>query len=123
MKIDLTGDYQHGFKKGKSTTTASISIQTALTKALEQGHFAPMASLDLSSAFDVVNTGLLIKRMKIIGIPDDVTEMVEIWLKDRTYYISCKGRNSFIRHSNIGTIQGSILGPFLYAIFVSPLFD
>ena len=122
MKIDLTGDYQHGFKKGKSTTTASISIQTALTKALEQGHFALMASLDLSSAFDVVNTGLLIKRMKIIGIPDDVTEMVEIWLKDRTYYISCKGRNSFIRHSNIGTIQGSILGPFLYAIFVSPLF-
>ena len=24
---------------------------------------------------------------------------------------------------NIGTIQGSILGPLLYAIFVSPLFD
>ena len=25
--------------------------------------------------------------------------------------------------SNVGTIQGSILGPFLYAVFVSPLFD
>ena len=25
--------------------------------------------------------------------------------------------------SNTGTIQGSILGPILYAIFVSPLFD
>ena len=25
--------------------------------------------------------------------------------------------------SEVGTIQGSILGPFLYAVFVSPLFD
>ena len=61
--------------------------------------------------------------MKIIGIPVDIIELVDIWLKDRTYYINCKGRNSFIRLSNIGTIQGSILGPFLYAIFVSPLFN
>jgi hypothetical protein len=123
MKIELTGESQHGNKKGKSTTNASLSMQTALAKALEQGHFALMASLDLSSAFDVVNTKLLLKRMKIIGIPNDITELVEIWLKDRTYYIRCKGKYSFKRLSNIGTIQGSILGPFLYAIFVSPLFD
>jgi hypothetical protein len=109
--------------KGKSTTTASLSIQTALAKALEQGHLALMASLDLSSAFDVVNIKLLLKRMEIMGIPSDVTELVEIWLKDQTYYISCKGKNLFIRLSNIGTILGSILGPFLYANFVSPLFD
>ena len=48
---------------------------------------------------------------------------MQIWLKDRRSYISVKGRNSFIRWSDIGTIQGSILGPFLYALFVSPLFD
>ena len=82
MKIDLTGESQRGFKKGKSTTTASLSIQTALAKALEQGHFALMASLDLSTAFDVVNIKLLLKIMKIIGIPIDIIEPVEIWLKD-----------------------------------------
>ena len=123
MNVDLTGESQHGFKKNKSTTTASISIQMALAKALEQGHFALMASLDLSSAFDVVNINLLLKRMKIMGIPKDVLDLTEIWLRDRSYYITCKGRNSFIKKSNVGTIQGSILGPLLYAIFVSPLFD
>ena len=82
-----------------------------------------MASLDLSSAFDVVNIGLLLKRMQIIGIPRDIIELVEIWLRDRTYYITCRGKNSCIKMSNVGTIQGSILGPFLYAVFVSPLFD
>jgi hypothetical protein len=95
----------------------------ALAKALEQGHFALLASLDLSSAFDVVNINLLLKRVKIMGIPKDVLELTEIWLRDRSYYIKCKGRNSFIWKSNVGTIQGSILGPLLYAIFVSPLFD
>ncbi len=123
MKVDLTGDTQHGFKKGRSTSTASLSIQNALAKALEQGNFALMASLDLSSAFDVVNIGLLLKRMQIIGIPRDIIELVEIWLRDRTYYITCRGKNSCIKMSNVGTIQGSILGPFLYAVFVSPLFD
>ena len=27
MKVDLTGESQHGFKKGKSTSTASLSVQ------------------------------------------------------------------------------------------------
>ena len=72
MKIDLTGINQHGFKKERSTLTAGLSIQTALAKALDQGRFVLMASLDLSSAFDVVNIDLLIKRLKINGLPADI---------------------------------------------------
>ena len=51
-------------QKQRSTLTAGLSIQTALAKALDQGEFVLMASLDLSSAFDVVNIDLLIKRLK-----------------------------------------------------------
>ena len=31
--------------------------------------------------------------------------------------------NSYIRYCDVGTVQGSVLGPILYALFVSPLFD
>ena len=31
--------------------------------------------------------------------------------------------SSIVHPSVVGTVQGSILGPILYAIFVSPLFD
>ena len=58
-KTDLTGEYQHGFKRKHSTKTAGMEIQSALARALEQGKFAAMASLDLSSAFDLVNVKLL----------------------------------------------------------------
>ena len=76
MKVDLTGVDQHGFKKGKSTLTAGLAIQTALAKALDQGNFAIVASLDLSSAFDVVDINLLIRRLTIIGIPKDIVELI-----------------------------------------------
>ena len=82
-----------------------------------------MASLDLSAAFDIVNINLLLKRLTIIGLPNDVINLISIWLKDRLCYVNLKNSNSFIFASLFGTVQGSILGPILYAIFVSPLFD
>ena len=82
-----------------------------------------MASLDLSAAFDMVNVNLLLKRLKIIGLPVDVIDLVKVWLKDRTFYVNINGVNSLVVDLLSGTVQGSILGPLLYAIFVSPLFD
>ena len=56
----------HGFKRGKSTTTASLAIQSALARSLDVGEFAILANLDLSSAFDVVNINLLFNAYDII---------------------------------------------------------
>ena len=82
-----------------------------------------MASLDLSSAFDVVNIDLLIKRLIIIGIPDDIISLISVWLKNRTFYVMVGNDSSEVHLLDAGTVQGSILGPILYAIFVSPMFD
>ena len=60
MNVDLIGANQHGFKKGRSTLTSRLSIQSALAKALDQEEFVLMASLDLSSAFNVVDINLII---------------------------------------------------------------
>jgi hypothetical protein len=122
-KVDLTGKPQHGFKKKHSTATASLTIQTLLAGAIDGDNYALMASLDLSSAFDVVNVELLLKRLKIVGIPDDIVELISVWLKNRCFYVTVGENSSLVHLSNWGTVQGSILGPILYAIFVSPLFD
>ena len=82
-----------------------------------------MASIDLSAGFDVVNVNLLVKRLRIIGLPDDVVSLIEIWLKNRMFYVEIDDHVSNIVNTSHGTIQGSILGPILYAIYVSPLFD
>ena len=82
-----------------------------------------MSTLDLSSAFDVVNVKLLLKRLQIMGLPNDLITLVSEWLTTRFFFVSIDGENSYVRQSGVGTVQGSILGPILYALFVSPLFD
>jgi hypothetical protein len=122
-EVDLTGSNQHGFKKKHSTATLSLKLQSQIARALDSGSYAMTASLDLSSAFDLVNIDLLIKRLRIIGLPDDIVSLIQVWLRKRSYYVSIDGTNSILRDLLLGTVQGSILGPVLYALYVSPLFD
>ena len=49
--------------------------------------------------------------------------LIGVWLKERKFYVDTNGQTSNFFDSNYGTVQGSILGPILYAIFVAPLFD
>jgi hypothetical protein len=94
--VDITNVSQHGFKRGKSTTTAGLAIQSALVRALDLGEFSLLANLDLSSGFDIMNVNLLLKRMRIVGLPKDVIGLVAVWLKGRMYNVSVNDKNSFI---------------------------
>jgi hypothetical protein len=85
---DITLNGQHGFKKNRSTLTLSLELQSIIARALDNDEFVLVASLDLSSAFDMVNIPLLLKRMSIIGLPHDVTELVRVWLMNSSYYVS-----------------------------------
>jgi hypothetical protein len=82
-----------------------------------------LASIDLTAAFDLVDTRLLVKHLKIIGLPSDIIRLIELWLTLRSFYVSIDSINSLVIDLGGGTIQGSILGPILYAIYVSPLYD
>ena len=121
-ECDLTGLNEHDFKHKRSTATLSIELQSMIARALDNDEFALIASLDLSAAFDVVNIHLLVKRLKVIGLPNDIVKLIKTWLTDRMYYVSIDGENSIIYDLLLGTVQGSILGPILYAIYVAPLF-
>ena len=41
----------------------------------------------------------------------------------RFFYVSIDRKNSTLYEVLLGTVQGFVLGPVLYAIFISPLFD
>jgi hypothetical protein len=61
--------------------------------------------------------------LEVIGIPLDVIYLFRILLTDRSLYVTIDGKNSILIELVCGILQGSILGPILYAIYVSPLFD
>ena len=82
-----------------------------LPGALDDDNYVSMASIDLSAAFDVVDVPLLIKRMKIMGLPEDVVRLVNVWLTEHYFYVEVDGCTSITRVTWFGIIQGSILGP------------
>jgi hypothetical protein len=83
-----------------------MKLLSEISRALIDNEYVLTTSIDMSSAFDLVNIDLLIKRLKIIGLPDDVVELIKSWLKQRSFCASIDLK--------LGTVQGSILGPVLY---------
>ena len=57
-----------------------------------------------------------------MGLPNDLVRLIGEWLSGRSFYVEIDGESSTLFTSDEGTIQGSVLGPVLYALFVSPLF-
>ena len=99
------------------------TLQSLSANALDENNFALMASLDLSATFNVVDIQLLLKRLDIIGIPSNAVSLIKTWLTHRLFYVSIEGEDSYLIASTSVTIQGLIMGPILYAIFVCSLFD
>ena len=46
--------------------------------------------------------------MRIVGLQEDMVELVDIWLSTRYYYVTIEQVNSNIRMSKDGTIRGLI---------------
>ena len=97
----------------------ALHIQSLIARALDDDNYVLMATLDHSAAFNVVNIDLLMKLLRIIGLPEDVLSLVEVWLCNKVFYVEINGLVSNFFSIN----YGSILGPVLNAIHVSPLFD
>ena len=119
----LTCKNQHGFNKERSTTTASAEIQSKVAALMDQDQYVGMASMDLSAAFDVVKVDLLLERLTKMGMPPDITNLLEVWLIYQQSYVEVHNCCSQYYDSNCGTVQGSILGPVLFSPFVSPLLE
>ena len=122
-RVDLTGSFQHGFKVKHGTETACLDIQSRIAEMCDHGETVALSTIDLTAAFDVVNHELLQKRLKILGLPTALNEVIRDWLHGRSFY--CQVNNSVSQLKNIthGTVQGSILGPILFALFIAPLED
>lgn len=121
--VDLTGKSQYGFKKGVSTATLALALQERIASYLDKNQKAGVASLDLTAAFDLVDHELLFKRLEIYGFPKKIIDLIKQWLGERFAFIELGLTTSSFFKINKGTIQGSVLGPVLFALYIRPLLD
>ena len=88
---------------------------------MDGGDYAAVASLDLSAAFDVINVNELLRRLENMGIPKDIVVLLSNWLQNRNAYVEIEMTCSEFYDVKYGTVQGSILGPVLFNLYIRQL--
>ena len=80
--------------------------------------------LDLSAAFDTIDHQVLLNRLRLsFGIRGYALEWIASYLSDRTQRVSFENSFSQSRYLSCGVPQRSYLGPLLFAMYASKLFD
>jgi hypothetical protein len=110
--------FQSGFRRLHSTASALLRVSEDMRMALFKKRVVLCVFLDFSKAFDTVNHGLLINKLRQLNLSEAVLAWFESYLSGRSHAVkSADGTRSKWNNLNCGVPQGSILGPLLYTLY------
>ena len=82
---------------------------------------AAVCMIDMSAAFDVVDTSILLDKLKLYGLDKNSIQWIWSYLTYRSQAVYIEGSLSNLLPLEAGVPQGSILGPIFYTIFTNEL--
>ena len=112
---------QHGFLRRRSTLTNLLEYLEELTSMVDRGIAMDVIYLDFSKAFDKVPIQRLLKKVEGLGITGKVLQWIEEWLTGRKQRVVINGKASDWGDITSGVVQGSVLGPCLFLMFINDI--
>ena len=118
---NLIYKYQSGFLPQHSTTYQLIDIYHQICQAIDHGQLSCIVLSDISKAFGRVwHKGLLFK-LKEHGIGDNLLTWLTSYLNNRKQKVVIQASESSLLPLKAGVLQGSVLGPLLFIIYVNDI--
>ena len=123
-KNDMTERFQSAYKQHHSTETALIRVHNNISCAIDDGRSVLLLLLDLSSAFNTIDHGILLSRLtQKYGFCETVHDWFSSYLSGRSQFVSVNGGSSTKTDLPYDVPQGSVLWPLLFLLYTAPLAD
>ena len=121
LRNGLFTDKQYGFLSGRSTALQLLRVLDEWSEAIDAGKEIDIIYMDYRKAFDTVPHKRLMEKVKAYGFTDTIVDWLEDFLTERKQKVLIKGHCSEEKQIKSGIPQGSVLGPFLFLIFINDL--
>ena len=119
LQNNIFYEKQFGFQASNSTQHAFIQLISQILDDFNEHKYTLGIFINLSKAFDNVDHNILLKKLDMYGIKGKDLKWFQSYLTKRKQFIKCRDQNTDLEVLRCGVPQGSILGPFLFLIFVN----
>ena len=114
--------YNCGFRRGYSAQHCLISLIEKLKTSADNGGAFGALLTDLSKAFNCLLHEVLIAKLDAYDFDKSSLKLIHSYLSNRKQRVKINDRYSLWREILFGVLQGSILGPLFFNIFICDLF-
>ena len=115
---------QSAYRRHHSTETALVNVTNDILLNMNSQRVTLLVLLDVRAAFDRVDHGILLRRRNTsFGIRGRALKWFSSYLLGRSQRILFDGVKSDSFDLRFGVSQGSCLGPLLFVVYASKLFE